>query len=99
MWSPLLFEFMLSYKCGEKGVEIVKVDPRYTSQRCSSCGQVEKKNRKGSLYECCHCGYVGHADVNAALNIRGKYVSTLPVVSSVVQGVCQSPDDALTHFE
>ena len=74
---------------------IVKVDPRYTSQTCSSCGQVEKKNRKGSMYECCYCGYVGHADINAALNIRDKYVSTLPAVSSVVQGVSQSPDDAL----
>ena len=95
-WSPSLFEFMLSYKCEEKGIEIVKVDPRYTSQTCSSCGQVEKKNRKGSMYKCCHCGYVRHADINAAINIRDKYVSTLPATSSVVQGVSQSPDDALT---
>ena len=96
MWSPALFEFMLRYKCEEKGIEVVKVDPRYTSQKCSSCGKVEKKNRKGSLYKCCHCGYTNHADINAALNIRDKYISTLPATSSVVQGASQSPDDALT---
>lgn len=96
MWSPALFEFMLQYKCEEEGIEVVKVDPRYTSQRCSSCGKVEKKNRKGSLYKCCHCGYTNHADINAALNIRDKYISTLPATSSVVQGASQSPDDALT---
>lgn len=96
MWAPSMFELILQYKCEEKGIEVVKVDPQYTSQICSSCGKVEKKNRKGSRYTCCHCGYNGHADINAALNIRDKYVSTLPVVSSVVQGVCQSPDDAPT---
>lgn len=95
-WSPSMFEFMLQYKCEEKGIEVIKIDPRYTSQTCSSCGKVEKKNRKSSMYKCCHCGYVGHADINAALNIRDKYVSTLPATSSVVQGASQSPDDALT---
>lgn len=95
MWSPSMFEFMLEYKCESQGIGVVKVDPRYTSQTCSSCGKVEKKNRKGSVYKCCHCGYTGHADINAALNIRDKYVSTLPAESSVVQGVSQSPDGAL----
>ncbi len=29
-WSPSRFEFMLEYKCEEKGIKVVKVDPRYT---------------------------------------------------------------------
>ena len=97
-WSPSRFEFMLKYKCEEKGIKVVKVDPRYTSQMCSSCGQVEKKNRKGSMYKCCYCGYTNHADINAALNIRDKYISTLPATSSVVQGASQSPNDALAFI-
>ena len=97
-WSPSRFEFMLKYKCEEKGIKVVKVDPKYTSQMCSSCGQVEKKNRKGSIYKCCHCGYTNHADINAALNIRDKYISTLPATGSVEQGASQSPNDALAFI-
>lgn len=97
-WAPTTFEYMLTYKCAAQGIEVVYIDPRYTSQRCNACGRIEKKNRNGSKYTCCHCGYTAHADINAAYNIRDTYLSTLPVTHSVVQGVCQSPDDALTHL-
>ena len=96
-WAPSVFEFMLTYKCEENGIKVVKVDPRYTSQMCNACGIVDKKNRKGDKYHCLSCGYTEHSDINAALNIRDKYISTLPVTQdSVVQGASQSPSDALT---
>ena len=58
-----------------EGFSIKKVNPAYTSQRCSECGCIEKKNRKGEQYQCVNCGYVNDADVNAALNILhiGEY--------------------------
>lgn len=58
-----------------KGFIIKKVDPAYTSQTCSKCGNIHKESRKGEQYECVNCGMKLNADYNAALNIlkRGAY--------------------------
>ena len=40
-WSK--FMFMLSYKAQRAGRKLIYVDPRKTSQRCSCCGSVVKK--------------------------------------------------------
>jgi putative transposase len=61
---------MLSYKAEEAGREIVAVDPRHTSQRCSCCGHVAAENRQSqAVFRCQACGFSAHADVNAAKNI------------------------------
>lgn len=98
-WSFAQFQRMLEYKCAAQGIDVVYVDPRYTSQRCSKCGHTDKGNRQSALFHCLHCGYTAHADLNAADNIRDKYLSTLPgnQQPGVWQGVSQSPDDALSH--
>ena len=51
------------------GVQIQKVSPTYTSQRCSQCGWVRSKNRKGKDFRCTQCGYHLDADLNASRNI------------------------------
>jgi len=58
-----------------KGFIIKKVNPAYTSQTCSRCGNIHKESRKGEQYECVNCGMKLDADYNAALNIlkRGAY--------------------------
>lgn len=58
----------LSAKCEEEGVLLTKINPSYTSQTCSRCGVVDKKNRKGEVYQCA-CGNLMDADLNAAVNI------------------------------
>jgi putative transposase len=67
---------------------VEKVKPHYTSQRCSACGQVDAKSRESQpRFVCTACGFAGHADVNAAINIaaghavtaRGGYGVTRPV--------------------
>jgi putative transposase len=51
-------------------VEIIAINPAYTSLRCSECGYTDKKNRKSQALFCClSCGYTDNADVNAAKNI------------------------------
>jgi putative transposase len=75
-WS--LFRKMLEYKGDWYGVEIVAVDPKYTSQTCSNCGAVDKKSRVSqSKYVCTECGYESNADINAAKEIlkRGRAMS------------------------
>lgn len=54
------------------GTELVKVNPAYTSQRCSVCGFVTEGNRESqSVFVCkaAGCGHQQNADVNAARNI------------------------------
>ncbi len=53
-----------------------KIDPKYTSQRCHNCGVIREANRKSqSVYHCKECGVEKNADVNAALNIRDKWLA------------------------
>ena len=47
---------------------VEKINPAYTSQRCSACGHVAADSRESqALFRCVACGYTEH-DVNAAKN-------------------------------
>ncbi|GAA2418340.1 RNA-guided endonuclease TnpB family protein [Actinomadura vinacea] len=49
---------------------VVRIDPAYTSQRCSLCGVVDREARESQArFRCRSCGHAGNADVNAARNI------------------------------
>jgi putative transposase len=62
-----------AYKAALAGIPVVHVDPAYTSQTCSDCGHISKKNRPGQATFCCtSCGFAEHADVNAARNIASR---------------------------
>ena len=51
-------------------VELVAVNPAYTSQRCSDCGYTASENRESqAIFRCRACGHAANADVNAARNI------------------------------
>jgi len=68
-WS--MFATMLRYKLGQRGGQLVEVDPRYTSQACAECGTIDRANRKDqATFECVACGHTDNADVNAARNIH-----------------------------
>jgi putative transposase len=56
---------------------VEKVNPAYTSQRCSACGHVAAESRESqALFRCTACGYAGNADVNAARNIAAGHAVT-----------------------
>jgi putative transposase len=70
-WSFGDLQLKLAYKAKRKGIPVITVNPAYTSQMCSCCGHTEKYNRASqSSFLCKRCGFVSHADYNAALNIR-----------------------------
>ena len=66
------YEFVrqLEYKQLWSGGKLVKIDPKYTSQKCSKCGHITKENRKSqSNFKCVSCGHKSNADLNASINI------------------------------
>lgn len=64
-----IFRELLDYKAIEAGVEIVTVNPAYTSQVCSACGCFVEKKLSERTHSCPECGFTADRDVNAALNI------------------------------
>jgi len=64
------------------GIQIVAVNPAYTSQECSRCHYVSKHNRKSQKdFVCRHCHYSCNADVNAGrvINQRRSLMLEFPV--------------------
>jgi putative transposase len=60
----------LREKCEERGIELIEVNPAYTSQTCHCCGYVDENNRKSqSSFQCVYCGKKSNADINASRNI------------------------------
>lgn len=65
-----LFRKQLDYKLLWSGGLLVAVAAHNTSRRCSACGHVSAENRKTQAkFQCVKCGFKGHADHNAAVNI------------------------------
>lgn len=64
------FVTTLESKAAKLGRQVVKVNPRGTSQACSGCGQVVKKTLAERTHRCPACGLVIDRDVNAARNIK-----------------------------
>lgn len=59
------------------GVVTVTVPPDYTSQICSSCGEVVKKSLSTRTHTCYHWGHSQDRDWNAARNILEKALITV----------------------
>ncbi|MEA5523353.1 transposase, partial [Limnoraphis robusta Tam1] len=51
------------------GVPVIAVEPAYTSQNCSNCGEKVVKTLSTRTHKCPHCGYKSDRDENAAKNI------------------------------
>jgi len=69
-WSA--FVNTLKCKAESAGVEVVAVNPRRTSQQCSGCGAIVRKELWTRTHRCGQCGLVLHRDENAARNILAR---------------------------
>jgi putative transposase len=86
-WTFAQFYDFIAYKAAERGIQVVKVDPRKTSQTCSKCSYQHRSNRRSqSLFLCKNCGYCLNADYNAAKNIRDKYLASFG--TTLASGPC-----------
>jgi putative transposase len=66
-WSQLVT--FTSYKAENAGRRVVQVNPRNTSQMCSRCGALVKKDLSVRIHDCLRCGLVLDRDHNSAINI------------------------------
>lgn len=55
--------------------KIIAVDPKYTSQICSGCGEIVKKSLAVRTHRCPYCGLEIDRDVNAAINILNRGIA------------------------
>lgn len=69
---------ILSYKCEELGIELVKAGRFYPSSKtCSHCGYIHKGLKLSDrIFICPDCGFVIDRDYNAAINLM-NYSSSL----------------------
>jgi len=63
-----LFRRWLEYFAVKFNTQVVAVNPRMTSQKCSDCGAIVKKSLSTRTHKC-NCGCDLQRDVNAAINI------------------------------
>jgi putative transposase len=71
---------------------VEKVNPAFTSQRCSACGHIAAGSRESqALFRCVACGYACNADVNAARNIAAGQAVTARGGDGVTRPVNREP--------
>ena len=92
------FRRQLDYKLDWLGGRLTAVPPQNTSRTCPECGHVSADNRKTQArFACVNCGFEGHADVVAAINILERGLSLLACGELAQSGhsMKQEPTEAL----
>ena len=84
-WSFWQLQNFITYKALEKGIPVIYIDPHYTSQNCSRCGQ--KGIRAKHSFVCPLCGHKNNADFNASYNIQKAGLAFLDGVQSITPSV------------
>lgn len=77
-WTYYDLQSKIESKAKEQGIKVIKINPKYTSQRCSRCGNIDSNNRKTQeKFICTKCGYKVNADYNASQNIAIKGIDAI----------------------
>ena len=74
-WNWKYWLGRLEQQCEWNRVFFRTVSPCYTSQTCSRCGHVDRRNRDGEMFKCQKCGHADNADINASQNILGRFLT------------------------
>jgi IS605 OrfB family transposase len=74
-WSFNQLRTFIEYKAQGSGIQVIYIDPSYTSITCSSCGSIGIRNKH--TFSCPICGRLAHSDRNAAQNIANLGTSVV----------------------
>ena len=89
-WSFYQLQSFITYKAMQQGINVIKVNPYHTSQRCSHCGELGTRSK--GYFVCSHCGYSLNADLNASFNLAKHHSKPDGVSGSVTNPYIQSDD-------
>ena len=79
-WTYYDLQQKIEYKAKEVGIEVKKVEARFTSQRCSRCGYIDPLNRQSQAeFKCQQCGFKTNADYNASQNL------SIPKIDKIIE--------------
>jgi IS605 OrfB family transposase len=88
-WSWAQLQEFVQYKAQAIGLNVVFVNPAYTSQMCAECGQIGIRQKHRLV--CKFCEVQRHSDLNASQNIRRITIS-----ADIVTGTVNCPNVATT---
>ena len=92
-WTYYDLQQKIENKAKEEGIQVKKINPRFTSQRCSRCGHIDRANRPGQAeFKCTKCGFSANADYNASQNISIKGIDKI-IAKTPVANPKQTEDD------
>ena len=75
-----------TYKAANAGRTVMLVNPKGTTQMCSSCSSIVPKDLSVRIHDCPDCGLRLNRDHNTALNILARGLASInPDSSDVVE--------------
>lgn len=97
-WAFYQLRTFLEYKGIKEGVEVIAINPAYTSQTCHSCLHIGLRSNKSFRCSNKACGWIGDADLNGSLMIsvvgrsvntpRGSELLACPIDSRATESPC-----------
>ena len=80
-WPFRRLQEYIEYKAIGAGIEVIYVDPSYTSQTCSVCQALGQQDKH--RFKCNNCGSRLHSDCNAAVNLSRLGVTAVTPTGTV----------------
>ena len=71
LWSYRKLLSYIKYECMEKGIPLMKVNPRKTSKLCPRCNS-RLIPSNGRILRCSKCGFIGDKGVIACFNLISR---------------------------
>lgn len=75
-----------SSKAADAGRGVILVNPKNTTQACSGCGSIVKKDLSQRIHHCPDCGLKIGRDLNAALNVLARGLTSIGTQSVEAPG-------------
>lgn len=93
IWFFRRLQHAVEVKALWEEIPVIYIEPRYSSQICSKCGELNKRDRH--TYKCLKCGYEANADYNAGRNLqqlfRAKCLKEQASINNAFNGTMPEP--------